>query len=186
MDSLRNPSSASGRGAEPESPSDLSALSWVHDELRRSIELALKAVRRHARELEVSGGPDDGLVDPAQLQAARQHLHHGVGALELTGLPAGASVLRACEAAVQRFGGKPRLFDAQAAQTLERALFALLDYLERVLAGKVVSPLSMFPQYQAVQQLAAADRVHPADLWDFEWRWVALPVDARAQPRVPR
>jgi chemosensory pili system protein ChpA (sensor histidine kinase/response regulator) len=185
MDSLRNPSSASGRGAEPESPSDLSALSWVHDELRRSIELALKAVRRHARELEVSGGPDDGLVDPAQLQAARQHLHHGVGALELTGLPAGASVLRACEAAVQRFGGKPRLFDAQAAQTLERALFALLDYLERVLAGKLVSPLSMFPQYQAVQQLAAADRVHPADLWDFEWRWVALPVDARAQPRVP-
>ena len=185
MDSLRNPSSASGRGAEPESPSDLSALSWVHDELRRSIELALKAVRRHARELEVSGGPDDGLVDPAQLQAARQHLHHGVGALELTGLPAGASVLRACEAAVQRFGGKPRLFDAQAAQTLERALFALLDYLERVLAGKVVSPLSMFPQYQAVQQLAAADRVHPADLWDFEWRWVAVPVDARAQPRVP-
>ncbi len=185
MDSLRNPPPAESRGAEPEGPSDLSALSWVHDELRRSIELALKALRRHARELDAGAGPDDGLVDPAQLQAARQHLHHGVGALELTGLPAGASVLRACEAAVQRFVGKPRLFDAQAAQTLERALFALLDYLERVLAVKAVSPLSMFPQYQAVQQLAGAERVHPADLWDFEWRWMALPDDAQAQPREP-
>ena len=185
MDSLRNPTPAESRGAEPEGPNDLSALSWVHDELRRSIELALKALRRHARELDVGAGPDDGLADPAQLQAARQHLHHGVGALELTGLPAGASVLRACEAAVQRFVGKPRLFDAQAAQTLERALFALLDYLERVLAAKAVSPLSMFPQYQAVQQLAGAERVHPADLWDFEWRWMALPDDAQAQPRAP-
>ena len=151
MDSSRNTPPAPGRGAEPEGTSDLSALSWVHVELRRSIELALKALRRHARELEAGAAPDDGLVDPAQLQAARQHLHHGVGALELTGLPAGASVLRACETAVQRFAGKPRLFDAAAVQTLELALFALLDYLERVLAAKAVSPLSMFPQYQAVQ-----------------------------------
>jgi chemosensory pili system protein ChpA (sensor histidine kinase/response regulator) len=185
MDSLRNTPPAPGRGAEPEGTSDLSALSWVHVELRRSTELALKALRRHARELEAGAAPDDGLVDPAQLQAARQHLHHGVGALELTGLPAGASVLRACETAVQRFAGKPRLFDAAAVQTLELALFALLDYLERVLAAKAVSPLSMFPQYQAVQQLAAAERVHPADLWDFEWRWMALPDDAQAQPREP-
>ncbi len=184
MDSLRNPPTAFGRGAETEGTSDLSALSWVHEELRRSIELALKGLRRHARELDSAVSPDDGLVDPAQMRAARQHLHHGVGALELTGLPAGASVLRACEAAVQRFAAKPRLFDAQAVQTIERALFALLDYLERVLAAKAVSALSMFPQYQAVQQLAAADRVHPADLWDFEWHWLALPDDAQAQPRA--
>ncbi len=184
MDSLSTPPPPDGRGAESESPSDLSALSWVHDELRRSIELALKALRRHARELE-SGVLDDGLIDPAQLQAARQHLHHGVGALELTGLPAGASVLRACEAAVQRFSVKPRMFDAHAVQTVERALFALLDYLERVLAAKAVSPLSLFPQYQAVQQLAAAERVHPADLWDFDWRWLSLPDDGQAQPRAP-
>jgi chemosensory pili system protein ChpA (sensor histidine kinase/response regulator) len=185
MDSLRNPPPPPGGGAESESPSDLSALSWVHDELRRSVELALKALRRHVRELDAGVASDDGLVDPAQLVAARQHLHHGVGALELTGLPAAANVLRACEAAVHRFGNKPRLFDAAAAQSIERALFALLDYLGRVLAGRVVSPLSMFSQYEAVQQLAAADRVHPADLWDFEWRWMALPDDAQAEPRAP-
>ncbi|OZA12638.1 MAG: hypothetical protein B7Y02_07090 [Rhodobacterales bacterium 17-64-5] len=95
MDSLRNTPPAQGSGAEPQGPTDLSALSWVHDELRRSIELALKALRRHARELEAGAAPDDGLVDPAQLQAARQHLHHGVGALELTGLPAASRIMTA-------------------------------------------------------------------------------------------
>ncbi|HSC00191.1 MAG TPA: Hpt domain-containing protein, partial [Burkholderiaceae bacterium] len=62
---------------------------------------------------------------------------------------------------------------------LERGSFALLDYLARLLAGKLISPAAMFPQYKALQELAGAGRIHPADLWTRDWQWrVVSPVDA--------
>ena len=38
-------------------------------------------------------------------------------------------------------------------------------------AGKAVSAVALFPQYRDVQELAGADRIHPADLWGMDWRW---------------
>ncbi len=186
MDSLRHPPSTDSRGGgDPESLSDLSALSWVQDELRRSLELANKALRRHLKDADTTFDADVDTVDPAVIHSARQHLHQGVGALELVGLSAGASVLRACEAAVQRCIAKPRLLDSHAAATIESASFAVLDYVARLLSGKTVSPLAMFPQYRAIQEVAGADRVHPADLWVRDWQWQSLPDDELAVPRAP-
>jgi len=94
--------------------------------------------------------------------------------------------VRACEAAVQRFVAKPHKLTNEAVDDIERASFALLDYVARILAGKKVSPLSLFPQYRAVQEAAGADRVHPADLWTADWRWRELPeVDPTVTPRQP-
>ena len=185
MDSLRHPQSTDSRGDDPDSLSDLSALSWVQDELRRSLELAHKALRRHLKESETTFDSDVDAADPAVIHSARQHIHQGVGALELVGLPAGASLLRACEAAVQRCIAKPRMLDSHAVATIESASFAVLDYVARLLSGKTVSPLAMFPQYRAVQELAGADRVHPADLWIRNWTWQPLPDDELAVPRAP-
>ncbi|MDP1532235.1 MAG: hybrid sensor histidine kinase/response regulator, partial [Rubrivivax sp.] len=164
-------------------PVDLSALAWVHAELRRSLEAAHKALRRHLREAEAMGGSDVDAVDPAVLRVARVQLHQGAGALELVGLTAPAQLLRAAEAAVQRMMAKPGLVDAAAIDTLEHASFALLDYLSRMLAGKPVSSVALFPQYRDTQKLAGAERVHPADLWAAPWQWRDLPADARAAPR---
>ncbi len=154
---------------------DLSALAWVQEELRRSLDAAHKALRRFVKEAQAGAGSDVDAVDPAVLRTARQQIHQGVGALELVGLPAAATVLRACEAAVQRFVAKPHKLTNEAVDDVERASFALLDYVARILAGKKVSPLSLFPQYRTVQELAGADRVHPADLWAVDWRWRELP-----------
>ena len=173
MNRLRNPQSA-------DDLSDLSALSWVHEELRRSVELALKALRRHLRESETTFDADVDAPDPAVLHTARQHLHQGVGALELVALQAGASLLHACETCVQRFIARPRSINAHAVAAVESACFALMDYVARLLAGKSVSALAMFPQYRAVQEIAGADRIHPADLWFLDWQWLALPADDRA------
>ena len=167
-----------------ESSEDLSALAWVHDELRRSLDAAHKALRRFVKETEALGSSDVDVVDPAVLRSARAQIHQGVGALELVGLPAAALVLRASEAAVQRFLAKPHKLTSLVVDDIERASFALFDYLARRLAGKAVSPLSLFPQYRAVQEAAAADRVHPADLWSFDWRWRDLPSDGLATPRA--
>ncbi|MDP2007308.1 MAG: Hpt domain-containing protein [Rubrivivax sp.] len=172
-----------GAGIEIKAGDDLSALAWVNGELRRTLEAAHKALRRYLKEAEAAAGSDLDAVDPAVLRAARAQLHQGVGALELVGLPAAADVLRASEAAVQRMVSRPALVNAAAVETIEKASFALLDYLARQLAGKSVSPVMLFPQYRAALQLAGADRVHPADLWKAEWQWRELPHDATATPR---
>jgi chemosensory pili system protein ChpA (sensor histidine kinase/response regulator) len=157
---------------DTETIDDLSALAWVHDELRRSLEAAHKSLRRYLKEAESVAGSDVDAVDPSVLRAARAQLHQSVGALELVGLPTAAQVLRASEAALHKLtSGRPIKLDAKHVETLEQASFALLDYLSRLLAGKPVSPVALFAQYREVQELAGADRIHPADLWPHDWQW---------------
>ena len=164
---------------------DLSALAWVHEELRRSLEAAHKALRRFVKDTDALASSDIDAVDPAVLRTARSQIHTGVGALELVGQPAAAMVLRASEALVQRFVTKPHKLTSVVVDDIERASFALLDYLSRLLAGKQISTLSLFPQYRAVQEAAGADRVHPADLWAVDWQWRDLPADTSAHPLQP-
>jgi chemosensory pili system protein ChpA (sensor histidine kinase/response regulator) len=162
---------------------DLSALAWVHDELRRTLEAAHKSMRRFLRETESTYDSDVDAVEPAVLRNARQQLHQGVGALELVGLPGAAALLRGSETALQRFVAKPQKFDLAAVDIVEQASFALLDFLGRRLAGKAVSPLALFPQYRAVHTLAGTERIHPADLWSHDWRWRDLPPPGGTTPR---
>jgi chemosensory pili system protein ChpA (sensor histidine kinase/response regulator) len=158
-------------------PADLSALAWVTDELRRTLENAHKALHRQQREFEGARPPAeiDGMALPA-LQQARSLFHQGAGALDMVGQVEGARLLRANEQASLRFAQRCDLLTADAVNAVERASFALLDYLRRQLSGKEVSPLALFPQYREVQMLAGADRIHPADLWraDGHWQGAAL------------
>ena len=71
---------------------DLSALAWVQEELRRSLEAAHKALRRFVKDTESLGQSDIDAVNPAVLRTARTSLHQGVGALALIGLPTAAEV----------------------------------------------------------------------------------------------
>ncbi|MFZ4649608.1 MAG: hypothetical protein ACOYLV_02765, partial [Rubrivivax sp.] len=161
---------------------ELRMLSWVREELRLSMEQAHKALRRHLRE-SATAAPGD-IVDPGVMRVARQSLHQAAGALELVRQPLIARVVSAAEAAVLRFMGSPELLSAEAISTIERTSFAVLDYLAHVLAGKRVSTLALFPQFRAVQELAAAERIHPADLWPAGWQWQELPAEEGVQPRV--
>ena len=81
-------------------------------------------------------------------------------------------VLRAMEAAIQKFVQQPELCSQDAVAKIEYASFALTEYLEGLLADKPFSAVSLFPQYRNVQELLRADRIHPADLWSYEWRWL--------------
>ncbi len=171
---------AAGAGSATE---DLSALSWVAGELQRSLDAAHKALRRFLKEAQAIGVSDVDSADTSILRGARVHLHQGVGALELVGLAVPARVMRASEAAVQRMIGKPALVNEAAVVALEGASFAVVDYLNRLLARRPVSGVAMFPQYRAVQELAGGDRVHPADLWSANWHWQQLPAEAGTTPR---
>ncbi|RKJ96685.1 Hpt domain-containing protein [Alicycliphilus denitrificans] len=168
MSSLDAVTTPGADGAQSEQ--DLGPLAWVLDELRKSLDSAVKAMRRFVRDAEIARESDLAALDAGPLRIARQQLHQASGALEMVGMAPPALLLRAMESAVQRFVQRPELCSDEAAATIERASFALIEYLECVLAGKAVSPVALFPQYRDSQALAGADRVHPADLWQVERR----------------
>ncbi|MET0311194.1 MAG: Hpt domain-containing protein, partial [Burkholderiaceae bacterium] len=161
---------------------DLGPLAWVLDELRKSLDGASKALKRFVRDAEIARGSDLAAIDSSQLRIARQQLHQSVGALEMVGLQPPATVLRAMEAAVQKFLARPELCNEAAAAKVERTSFALTEYLEGVLGGKTISSVALFPQYREVQELAGSDRIHPADLWPLEWRWNDIEAPTVAAP----
>jgi chemosensory pili system protein ChpA (sensor histidine kinase/response regulator) len=163
---------------------DLGPLAWVLDELRKSLDSASAALRRFVRDTGLARGSDMASVDGGQLRIARQQLHQAVGALEMVGLGGPAQVLRSMEAAVQKFIERPELCNETSAAKVERAGFALTDYLEGVLLGKPASAVALFPQYRETQELAGADRIHPADLWAIEWRWNEPETPAVAEVMV--
>ena len=152
--------------------SDLGPLAWVHNELCKSLEAATKSLKRFAKEAEDARGSELSTADTSQLRAARQQFHQAVGVLEVVGLREPAMVLRAMEFAIQKFVQQPELCSQDAVAKIEYASFALTEYLEGVLADKPFSAVSLFPQYRNVQELVRADRIHPADLWAYEWRWL--------------
>lgn len=161
---------------------DLGPLAWVLDELRKSLDSAAKAMRRFVRDAEIARESDLASLDAGPLRIARQQLHQACGALEMVGMVPPALLLRAMEAAVQRFVQRPELCSDEAAGVIERASFALVEYLESVLAGKHVSPVALFPQYRDAQNLVGAERVHPADLWPAERRMREPQFEILAQP----
>lgn len=149
---------------------DLGPLAWVLDELRKSLEAANKAVGRFVRDADAARVADLETLDTSALRIARQQLHQACGALEMVGLGAPAQIMRSMEEAVNRFIQRPDLCTSEAAETLVRTHFALMEYLEATLAGKPVSAVALFPQYREVAVLAGNDKVHPGDLWPAERR----------------
>jgi chemosensory pili system protein ChpA (sensor histidine kinase/response regulator) len=168
---------------QPDAPlADLGPLAWVFEELRKSLDAANKAIKRFVRETEQSRNNDLEAVDPGSLRLARQQLHQAVGALEMVGLIEPAHVLRAMEAAVQRFVQRPLTCTPEASSQIERASFALVEYLEAVLNNKPIQPVALFSQYRDVQQIAAAERIHPADLWSFDQHGIDVPAPEGVKP----
>ena len=169
--------------SDPGVQDPLSALSWVQEELRRSLETAHKALRRFLKEQAQRSDLDT--IDPNVLRQARSQIHQSVGVLELVGLGRAAELLRAAEAALQRISSRPKLLTSAAVDAIEHGSFALLEFIDRRLAGKPVSTLALFPPYKALQELAGAQRVHPADLWTVEWSWREAVLDTEVAQRHP-
>ncbi|MDR6538806.1 Hpt domain-containing protein [Variovorax soli] len=166
--STQSPATAPKAGHAP-AHEDLGPLAWVLGEIQKSLDNASKTLKRFARE-----GSGSVEADTAPLRLARQQLHQAVGALQMVGHSAPALVLGAMEFAVQSFVTEPARCTDAAAQKIDRAGFAVADFLNALLAGKTVSSVALFPQYRDVLELVGNERVHPADLWDMNWRWAEI------------
>ena len=170
-----SPATAHVAGNAP-ATEDLGPLAWVLGEIQKSIDGVSKSLRRFARE---PGTVPE--LDAGPLRLARQQLHQAVGALQMVGHAAPALVLGAMEFAVQSFVSEPSRCNEAAVQKIDKAGFAVTDFLSAMLSGKTVSPIALFPQYRDVLELVGNERVHPADLWSLPFRW----VDIEASDRQP-
>lgn len=166
--SIQTPATAPLAGNVP-ATEDLGPLAWVLGEIQKSLDGVGKSLRRFVREVDAAAEPESG-----PLQMARQQLHQAVGALQMVGHSSPALVLGAIEFAVQGFIAEPQRCTEAAVQKIERAGFAVTDFLNALLAGKTVSSVALFPQYRDVLELVGNERVHPADLWSTTWRWVEI------------
>lgn len=166
--SIQTPATAPLAGNVP-ATEDLGPLAWVLGEIQKSLDVVGKSLRRFVRDVGTAAEPDSG-----PLQMARQQLHQAVGALQMVGHPSPALVLGAIEFAVQGFIAEPLRCTEAAVIKIERAGFAVTDFLNALLAGKPVSSVALFPQYRDVLELVGNERVHPADLWGATWRWVEV------------
>ncbi len=170
-----SPAPAHVAGTAP-ATEDLGPLAWVLGEIQKSIDGVSKSLRRVARE--AGAAPD---LDAGSLRLARLQLHQAVGALQMVGHAAPALVLGAMEFAVQSFVAEPSRCNEAAVQKIDKAGFAVTDFLSAILSGKTVSSVALFPQYRDALELVGNERVHPADLWSRSFRW----VDMAASDRQP-
>lgn len=166
--SIQTPATAPIAGNVP-ATEDLGPLAWVLGEIQKSLDGVGKSLRRFVRDVGGATEPESG-----PLQMARQQLHQAVGALQMVGHPSPALVLGTIEFAVQGFIAEPQRCTDSAVLKIERAGFAVTDFLQALLAGKPVSSVALFPQYRDVLELGGNERVHPADLWSATWRWVEI------------
>ncbi len=74
---------------------DLGPLAWVLDELRKSLDGAVKALHRFVRDAELARDSDLATLDTSALRIARQQLHQASGALDMVGMQPPAFILRA-------------------------------------------------------------------------------------------
>ncbi|MGJ7580496.1 Hpt domain-containing protein [Variovorax sp. RHLX14] len=164
-----SPSQSADR-ASTAADEDLGPLAWVLDEIQKTLDSVGKSLRRFVREpAAVSASASE--PDTGALRLAAQQLHQTVGALTMVGQPSAAVMVGAMEFSVQSLLLEPARCNEAAVRKIERAGFAVCDFLNAVLVGKSVSALALFPQYRDVLEMAGSDRVHPADLWNHAWHW---------------
>ncbi len=176
-------SDTSAKGA---SVPDLGPLAWVMDEVRLSLAEALTALLAFAQDNEKARATDLAQVDDGALRLARQQLHQAAGALEMVNLQPVATTLRALDAVVQRWQQKPQVASSDAATSLTQGVWAVQDFLTRLLQQKPLPALALFPTYEAWQRLAAAERCHPADLWVPPARLTLEPPPGKAYQPSPQ
>ncbi|MCL2871381.1 MAG: Hpt domain-containing protein [Betaproteobacteria bacterium] len=135
---------------------DIGPLSWVQGEIDQSITHALES-------LDVFDPASD---DPSPLQRARTYFRQAAGAIHMVGLDALQAYTDEIELQLDRLGGglsKPEV--AAAAEHIVRACHKLQTFLAELVNGVSLVPLSLFDEYEAMQQSRGVKISHPADLF---------------------
>jgi chemotaxis protein histidine kinase CheA/CheY-like chemotaxis protein len=134
---------------------DISALTWVQGEIEQSFTRGLESLQTFRQ------SPSDR----SPLQRARAHFRQGVGAIQMVGLEALAAYAVEIEGALERLGDAPESVIAPHVECVDSATRKLLIFLSELSNGAPLSPLILFPHYEALQKLRNVKWSNPADLF---------------------
>lgn len=136
---------------------DIAPLSWVMTELREALSSAGKLL-------------DDAIVQETDAQStsllqAKTYLHQAHGALQIVEVEGVSIVTETVEELIERIQAGKLMLSSDVVRRITEAFYAVLRYLEDLLAGNSQQPVRLFPEYRALLELKGAERIHPADLF---------------------
>jgi len=134
---------------------DFDALSWIADEISRSLQAARTLVAACTTHF-----------DPANLREAQTHLFAAKSVLEVAAIEPLPRFLALLEKAIDTLFDAPDLSSAALA-TVERALVAVENLWYELTHHHRWQPLRLRDPYLALAQYVKETHAHPADLWPF-------------------
>ncbi len=136
---------------------DIAPLSWVMTELREALSSAGKLLNDA-----ISQETD---AQSTSLLQAKTYLHQAHGALQIVEVEGVSIVTETVEELIERIQAGKLAITTDTVQRITEAFYAVLRYLEDLLAGNSQQPVRLFPEYRALLELKGAERIHPADLF---------------------
>ncbi len=179
------PHNASEAEKLPSGTIDLGPLTWVLNDLRQSIPMAVMGIRHASRESESPARVGEGWHEEDSLRSAQHQFEQAAGALAIVGHPEASKVFTATQAAIEVFLQKPATCTDHAVGCIDRASQAVINFLQARLNGHAYSPVALFPSFREVLRISGSPRPHPADLWPSIWRWQVLARDSASDAATP-
>lgn len=156
------------------------AVAWLFKELEQVLIQTQKTLRSRLR---VFAGEraSTGHTEESVLQGLQNKLEQSTKAFAMLDVPGAIELLSGITKATAYLTSYPQAFTKESVDTIERACFALLDYLEQIQIGKEVTPVALFSQYYKVAELTQRE-VLPAELWGYEFSWkdIKLPQNTHS------
>src|SRR5687768_13211478 len=128
-------------------------LSWINAE----VDQALKLVRENIARFAAQPGDD------AMLRVCPEHLHQVSGALRMVGLVGATRFCEALEGSFSGLAGAPAT--PAAIGVIDRAVFALKEFVAELARGQADVPLKLFPAYRELGALLGKPETSEKDLF---------------------
>ncbi|MCC6533633.1 MAG: Hpt domain-containing protein [Burkholderiales bacterium] len=132
------------------------SLVWLKGEIDRSVAAARQAL---------AGALSRGEARERPLLECAQHMRQVRGAIAIVSLEGAARFCAAIEDAVRHAASAPAKLTHVNASVLDRAMFALCQYLDDLAKGELDVPLKLFPVYRELNELSGRDGVSELDLF---------------------
>ena len=137
---------------------DLAPLTWVQGEIRQALAQADQALQACAE-------GETGAADTAPLKFAQTYVHQAHGALSIVGLEGLTQVTAAVEQVMAAIDRGELKAPAQAGAVCRRAIAAVVQYLDDLLAGAPDQALKLLPAYRELLALIGVEEISPAELF---------------------
>jgi chemosensory pili system protein ChpA (sensor histidine kinase/response regulator) len=161
-----------------ETPSLSSPLIWLKSEIDRTLGVARSALAQAVSE------PDSR---PASLESCESHVRQVRGAVIFVGLNGAACFCLALESAVRCHFDSGAKLNHVTASIIDRAMFALSQFLDDIAKGEADVPLKLFPLYRELGELSGRSEILEIELFYPD---IALPrrapTPAPIDPHAPQ